>query len=176
MKLFIKISSTLLLIIVLILITTQFLPKEKTTVNQITINKPFFFVWAAVTNQFEEPSWRRYIDTVIQLKNRERDPVWREYHINGDSLTYRITTEVSNKLQVRQIVDDPSNEGSLWAINIMNSEQGAKIRIVEEQVMNNPISKIKFLFNKTDIDVKIYLTDLINKFNKEEEEDNSYGW
>lgn len=176
MKILIKGISSVLFIIVTILTISAFLPKEKTTVNQITIEKPFFFVWAAMTNRFEEPQWRTGLDTVIQLEDRDTDPVWREFFESGDSITWQITTEVSNKLLVRQIVDDPVYEGTMWAINVMSGKTGTVIRIVEEQHVNKPLERLKYINTPHDLDVKLYLTDLINKFTQTEEEDNSFGW
>lgn len=176
MKAIIKISAVLVFIAVLIMITSFFLPEEKTSVNQITIDKPFFFVWAAITNRFEEPNWRTNLDTVIRLDNIDTDPVWREFYNEGDSITWQITTEVSNKLLVRQVIQNDTYEGTMWAINLMNSEKGTVVRIVEEQHVNKPLLRFKYIGTPPDYDVKVYLTDLMNKFSAAEEEQNSYGW
>jgi hypothetical protein len=64
----------------------------------------------------------------------------------------------------------------MWAINVMSSKEGTKIRIVEEQIVNNPLCRFKYLREAHDYDVKLYLTDLINKFSQQEEEENAYGW
>jgi hypothetical protein len=175
MKSIIKIFSGLIFLFVLVLLVSMFLPKEKTTINQITIDKPFFFVWAAITNHYEEPAWRTDLDTVIQMEERDTGPVWKEYFENGDSISWQITTEVSNKLLVRHIIDNPTFEGTMWAINVMNSEGGTIVRIVEDQIVKKPLCRYQFLSTPHDYDVKLYLTNLQAKFNQPEEE-NSYGW
>jgi len=177
MKILIKTSAFILFLLTVVILVSFFLPKEKTTVNQITIDKPFFLVWAAITNHYEEPMWRTDLDTVIQLEERDTDPVWREFFNSGDSITWQITTEVSNKLLVRQIVDDLKYEGTMWAVNIMSGKDGTILRIVEEQHVNKPLCRYKYITTPHDLDVKLYLTNLINKFSQEEQEDeNAYGW
>ena len=175
MKFITLIFAIVVTLIIGLLSFSFFIPKEKTTEISITVQQPFFLVWAAITDHYEEPKWRNNIDTIIQLDNIERDPVWREFYTNGDSITWRIITEVSNKLLVQQIIDHPIYENTFWAININTKPEGTTIQIVKEQHINNSIQRLIHYFDPIDYDLKLYLSQLYTKLNTPQEED-SFGW
>ena len=103
-------------------------------------------------------------------------PFWKEKYVNGDSLFLVTTTEVNNRLIVRNVVNSDIYEGTMFIINISSVEGGTKITYIEERNINKPIYRLINYFKDPSEKLQKYLDDLANKFEKEAEEENSSGW
>ena len=176
MKLFLKIIIVIIILLLAGYLTGYFLPKDATIRKEKIINKPSFFVWAAITNHYEETLWRTDLDTTEQLEDKDGLPFWKEKYVNGDSLFLVTTTEVNNRLIVRNVVNSDIYEGTMFIINISSVEGGTKITYIEERNINKPIYRLINYFKDPSEKLQKYLDDLANKFEKEAEEENSSGW
>lgn len=175
MKLTAKIFGIIIILIIGIYLVGFFLPKNVLIKRETLIKKPFFIVWSDINNHFEETSWRSDLDTTIQLKDIDGNPVWKEIYTNGDSVILETTTFVNNVLIARTYVNSPHFEGTR-IVNIKKSKKGTFVRVVLEGKVAHAIDRFINLFkkNKDSERLELYLYNLKKKYKNEKKEDNAW--
>ncbi len=157
------------------LLVGLFLPKERIVTEKAFIDKMYFFILADITNHWEETSWRHNLDTMIQVDQVDGMDAWKEYYTNGDSVL--LMTQVTAATDYIRIIVDNDGKERMRSIMLVDVQGKTAIRMSEEIFETNPLKRFLALFNdNASENIRIYLTDLVEKNKPQEEDETDGGW
>ncbi len=126
------------------------LPVQHTATRSATLTSPPEAVWTVITDAPKFPSWRKDVDSVELLPQRDGRPAWRE--ISGrQRMTFEVTESEMPKRLVTTIADKDLPFGGSWEYVIAPAGSGSTITITEHGEVYNPVFRFasRYLIGQT---------------------------
>ena len=163
MKIALMIVGGLVLVVALIALVGNFLPKSHVARRSIVLRQSPESVWNAITDFKAQPSWRKDVKRVEQVSDGADGVVWREEGSN--TLSYRTSESQPPTRLVRTIADTNIAFGGRWVYELAAQDGGTKVTITEEGEVYNPIFRfIGHFFLNQAATIESYLTALAQRF------------
>ncbi len=136
-----------------------FVPKTHTYTLEAQFDHPIDLVWQTITDLEATPSWRRGLDEIERLEDRDGKPLWR---LDGDFGTVYYLVEAAEPMThyVNRVVDG-DDFGGTWTFTLRETPTGCALRITEDGEIYNPIFRtmIHYVYDYG-TSVRNYLEDL----------------
>jgi uncharacterized protein YndB with AHSA1/START domain len=114
------------------------LPVEHTASRSATLSSPPDAIWAVISDPGRFPSWRKDVDSVEVLPQRNGRPAWREIS-GGQRMTFEVTESETPSRLVTTIADKGLPFGGSWEYVIAPAASGSRITITEHGEVYNPV-------------------------------------
>lgn len=127
------------------------LPKDHVATRRARFRQPPEALWASLTAIDEYPSWRRGLERVERLPDRDGRASWRETGEHGPIAFERVEAVKPSRLVVR-IADQDLPFGGTWTYEIAPAEGGGStVTITENGEVRNVIFRFlsRFVFGHT---------------------------
>ena len=168
MKLFIKILSGTIIVIVLlvgsIVVIGYQLPIAHTASRSILLHQPPAKIYATVRDFASGPSWNSDLKSVVVEKQPDGRIHFRETGTNG-TVNYELVEDVPEQKIVVRILDKDLGYSGKWTYNFAPEGSGSRISITEDGEIPNVIFRFasKYVFGQT-ATIDSYLTALGRHF------------
>ena len=134
-------TGVFVVLIVIVVAIGMALPVKHTVSRSASFAVPPESLWRAITTIPELPTWRKNLQKVEVLPDRNGHPVWRETDNDGSAITFEMIEAVPPKMLVTRIADTDLAFGGSWTYEINPSGTGSEITITENGEVYNPIFK-----------------------------------
>jgi uncharacterized protein YndB with AHSA1/START domain len=114
------------------------LPVQHTASRSATFSSPPDAVWAVISDPGRFPSWRKDVDSVEVLPQRNGRPAWRETS-GGQRMTFEVTESEAPSRLMTTIADKGLPFGGSWEYVIAPAASGSSITITEHGEVYNPV-------------------------------------
>jgi uncharacterized protein YndB with AHSA1/START domain len=148
----------------LLFVVGLLLPRTHAATCRILLHQPPEAVWSAITDVEAFPVWRKSLQRVERLPERDGKPAWVEHSRQG-----RMPIEVVEWSPPRRLVGriaDPSLPfGGTWTHEVAPAPGGCTLTITENGEISNPIfralARFAFGYHST---IETYQRELAAKF------------
>jgi len=119
-----------------------FLPVGHVAASSLSLSRPVDTVWTIVRDLAGYPNWWR------DIKSSRRDPdagdreIWMQTDAEGQAIALEVVESVPTKLMITQLADKKLPFSGKWTYTIEPFGTGAKVTIVEEGEIFNPIFRL----------------------------------
>jgi uncharacterized protein YndB with AHSA1/START domain len=139
------------------------LPVQHTASRSATFSTPPDAVWAVITDPARFASWRKDVDSVQVLPQRNGHPTWREI-TGGQRLTFEATESEMPRRLVTTIADKGLPFGGSWEYVIAPAGSGSTVTVTEHGEVYNPVFRFvsRYVMGQTKT-LDSYLTALAAK-------------
>ncbi|MEP7273773.1 MAG: SRPBCC domain-containing protein [Acidobacteriota bacterium] len=134
-----------------ILIIGWLLPVKHVASSTEVFAAPPAALWQAITSLAELPKWRKSLEKVEVLPDRNGLAAWRETDTRGTVITFEVVESVPPQKLVTRIADPNLPFGGTWTYEIRPSAEGSSLTITENGEVYNPIFRFvsRFIMGHT---------------------------
>jgi len=163
MKIALMVVGGLVVVVALIALVGNFLPKAHVARRSIVLRQSPESVWNVITDFKAQPSWREDVTRVEQVSDGADGAIWREEGRN--TLSYRTSESQPPTRLVRTIADTNIAFGGRWVYELTAQGGGTQVTITEEGEVYNPIFRFigHFVLNQA-ATIESYLRYLAQRF------------
>lgn len=117
-------------------------------------------VWSVITDVEAFPSWRRGMEEVQRLPDREGRTAWREVARTG-TMTLEVVRRRPPRILVTRIADPDLPFGGTWTFDLEPAGRSTRVTITENGQVYNPFFRFmaRFVFGH-EATARAYLEDL----------------
>ncbi len=136
---------------VIVVVTGMLLPVKHVASRTASLKMTPEAVWQAITSIAELPSWRKNLQKVELLPDRNGHRVWKETDARGTVITFEIMESEAPRRLVTRIADTDLAFGGSWTYEITTSGEGSSLTITENGEVYNPIFRFvsRFIMGHT---------------------------
>ncbi|MEN8376016.1 MAG: SRPBCC family protein [Gemmatimonadota bacterium] len=138
MKFLVRGLMVIAALVALIIVVGLFLPRDHAASVEVTYATAPPEVWAAMERVEEYPAWRRGIDSVALLQDRDGRRAWREFTGRG-GMSMGVEESDPGRRWVVRILDDDLPFGGTWTYELSPDGAGTRLVLTEEGSVYNPI-------------------------------------
>jgi hypothetical protein len=155
-------------LVVLVAVVGALLPRDHVATRTVRLKPAPPAVWEVMTDHAGEPAWRRDVQKVERLPDREGRAVWQEVTRRGDTLTVVTEESVAPRKLVRRIVGEGLPFGGTWTIELAPEGLGTAVTLTERGEVYNPIFRFvaRFVMGHT-ATIDAYLKALGKRFGED---------
>lgn len=106
-------------------------PLQRST-RELWVDAPRAKVWAVLSEIEQHPSWRKEIKSVVRVKNRGKQPVWKEILPDGREILIATVKSEAPSLLVRELVSVGTSANARWVYELEEREGKTLLRLSEE--------------------------------------------
>lgn len=162
------VGSGLVLLVGVVLLVGMVLPVSHVASVSGTIPAPPEEVWPVLTDVEAFPSWRRGVEEVERLPDRDGRPAWREVARTG-TMTLEVVRSRPDRLLVTRIADPDLPFGGTWTFELEPEGPATRLTITENGQVYNPFFRFmaRFVFGH-EATARAYLEDLRSRLVRDE--------
>lgn len=123
----------------LVAVIGMLLPVKHVASRTTTLNVTPDVLWRRITTVGELPSWRKGLQKVEVLPDRNGHTVWKEFDSRGDAITFEMVESDPPRRLVTRIADTNLAFGGSWTYEIAPAVEGSSLTITENGEVYNPI-------------------------------------
>lgn len=126
-------------ICLLVAVIGMLLPVKHVASRTTALNITPDVLWRRITTVGELPSWRKGLQKVEVLPDRNGHTVWKEFDSRGDAITFEMVESDPPRRLVTRIADANLAFGGSWTYEIAPAPNGSSLTITENGEVYNPV-------------------------------------
>lgn len=164
----VTVGSGLVLLVGVVLLVGMALPVSHVASVSDTVPASPEAVWTVITDVEAFPSWRRGVEEVERLPDRDGRPAWREVARTG-AMTLEVVRSRPDRLWVTRIADPDLPFGGTWTFELEPEGPVTRLTITENGQVYNPFFRFmaRFVFGH-EATARAYLEDLRSRLVRDE--------
>jgi uncharacterized protein YndB with AHSA1/START domain len=139
-------------------------PRDHVVSRYAIYRQPPERVWATISDWAGSAAWRKDVERIERLPDRDGRPVWKET-AGGTALTLVITEEIPPMRMIATVADSSQGFAGAWTYSLAPETNGTRLTIVERGSVDHPLFRflMRHVFGPTST-VDAYLRDLGGHF------------
>lgn len=127
----------LIAIVLLVVLVGYLIPRDHVASVEDVVAASPERVWAAMTSVEDYPAWRRGVERVERLPDRDGRLAWRE--VGSSTMSLGVEEQEPMGRWVVRILDEDLPFGGTWTYTLAPEAGGTRIALTEEGSVYNPV-------------------------------------
>jgi hypothetical protein len=137
--------AALVALVLVVVLVGYLLPRDHVATVDARLSAAPEAVWASMTDVEAYPRWRRGVERVELLPDRDGRPAWREVAPTG-TMTLGVEESDPGRRWVVRILDEDLPFGGTWTYDLAGEGAGTRLTLTEDGSVYNPVFRFASRF------------------------------